>query len=256
MGQQSDHKAAHKAWQLTRYGEYIVNTEAEILAQWLPRLFGYRMVLLGARLQPLEHCLRQSPIRQRIWIDNAVAHCGLQCDILTRMSTLPLKSDSVDLAVLFHALDTAEDPRRLIREVERILIPEGRVIIFGFNPYSFVGMWRLLGRSRSAQEISSHIQVGSRQLKEWLSLLGIEFEQQRYFAFRPPLRSQSALERLAFLESAGQRMWSASGAVYVLQAVKRVSTLTPFRPSFQWFRRSYPATGVAAPTTHGMHDDG
>jgi SAM-dependent methyltransferase len=255
MGQQSDHKAAHKAWQLTQYGDYIVNTEAEILAQWLPRLFGYRMVLLGTRLQPLELSLRQSPIRQRVGGDHAAVRCGLHSDILTRMSALPLKSDSIDLAVLFHALDTAEDPRRLIREVERILIPEGRVIIFGFNPYSLVGVWRLLGRSRSAQEMGSHIQVGSRQLKEWLSLLGIEFEQQQYFAFRPPLRSQSALERLAFLESTGQRMWSASGAVYALQAVKRVSTLTPFRPSFQLFRRRYPANGVAAPTTRGMHDD-
>ena len=79
MGQQSDHKAAHKAWQLTQYGDYIVNTEAEILAQWLPRLFGYRMVLLGTRLQPLELSLRQSPIRQRVWVDHAAVRCGGHC---------------------------------------------------------------------------------------------------------------------------------------------------------------------------------
>lgn len=245
---------ATHAWYETLYGEYIVNSEAQLLGQWLPQLFGYRMVLLGARLQLWDQCAQQGHIRQRIWMNDSDNADRLQCDIITNMSALPVKSDSVDLVVLFHALDRAGDPRRLIREVERILIPEGSVIIFGFNPYSLFGVWRLLGRRNSPEEMSGHLKVGCRQLKEWLSLLGMEVEQQKYIAYRPPLKSQPALDRTHFLEAAGQRLWPATGAVYALQAVKSIATLTPFRPSFHWFRR-YSTNGVAAPTTREIHDD-
>ena len=247
-------KSASDAWFETLYGDYIVNLEADLLKQWLPHLFGYRMVLLGARLPVWGDCARHGHIRQCIWMNHANAPDQLPYDIISSMSALPVKSDCVDLVVLFHALDGAEDPRRLIREVERILIPEGRVIIFGFNPYSLFGVWRLFGRRNSPEEMSGHLKVGRRQLKEWLSLLGMEVEQHKYFAYRPPLKNQSALYRANFLEATGQKLWPASGAVYALQAVKSVATLTPFRPSFQWFRR-YSTNGVTAPTTREIHHD-
>ncbi|HBH35266.1 MAG TPA: hypothetical protein DDW45_02330 [Gammaproteobacteria bacterium] len=247
-------KGISKEWFETLYGEYIVNSEAGLLSQWLSQLFGYRMILLGTRLQIWNRCSQQSHIRQRIWMNHSDTAGHLQCDILTTMSALPVKSDSIDLVVLFHALDRAEDPRRLIREVERILIPEGRVIIFGFNPYSLFGVWRMLGRRNSPEEMGGHLKVGCRQLMEWLSLLGMEVEEKRYFAFRPPLQKQSALDKVNFMEAAGQKLWPSSGGVYAIQAVKNVATLTPFRPSFHWFRR-YSGNGVTAPTTRGIHDD-
>ncbi len=254
MNRNSTGKATKNAWFEALYGDYIVNAEAELLRQWLSQLFGYRMILLGTRLQIWDRCAQQGHIRQRIWMNHSDTADQLPCDSLTSMSALPVKSDSIDLVVLFHALDRAGDPRRLIREVERILIPEGRVIIFGFNPYSLFGVWRLLGRRNSPDEMSGHLKVGCRQLNGWLSLLGMEIEEKKYFAFRPPLQKQSALDKVGFMEAAGQKLWPSSGGVYAIQAVKNVATLTPFRPSFQWYRR-YPANGVAAPTTRGIYDD-
>lgn len=254
MNRKPVEKVASDAWFETLYGDYIVNAEAEMLKQWLKQQFGYRMVLLGARLPTWDECTREGHIRQRIWINHAHAVDQMRCDILSSMSALPVHSDCVDLVVLFHALDSADDPRRLIREVERILIPEGRVIIFGFNPYSLFGVWRLLGRRSSRKEMGSHLKVGRYQLKGWLSLLGMEIEKTSYFAFRPPLQKQPALDKVNFLEAAGQKLWPASGGVYAIQAVKKVATLTPFKPSFQWYRK-VSSDGVAAPTTRGIHDD-
>ena len=254
MNRNPAEKSTSDAWFETIYGDYIVNLEADLLRQWLPHLFGYRMVLLGARLPVWDDCARHGHIRQCVWMNHANAPDQLPCDILSSMSALPLKSDCVDLVVLFHALDSAEDPRRLIREVERILIPEGRVIIFGFNPYSLLGVWRLLGRRNSSKEMSGHLKVGCRQLNGWLSLLGMEIEKKEYFAFRPPLQKQPALDKVGFMEAAGQKLWPSSGGVYAIQAVKNVATLTPFRPSFQWYRK-VSTDGVAAPTTRGIHND-
>ncbi len=58
------------------------------------------------------------------------------CDLLE----LPFESQSVDLIVMPHTLEFTADPHGLLREVERVLIPEGRlVIICGFNSLQPVG---------------------------------------------------------------------------------------------------------------------
>ena len=61
--------------------------------------------------------------------------------------------------------------------------------------------------------------------------------------FRPPLSSQHLMRKAAFMESAGQRWWPVLSGVYALQAVKRVSTLTPIKP--RWATRS-PVVGAGA----------
>ena len=61
---------------------------------------------------------------------------SLGCDF----DALPFDSQSLDLVVLPHALELARDPHLTLREVERVLMPEGRVVIIGFNPASLWGM--------------------------------------------------------------------------------------------------------------------
>jgi SAM-dependent methyltransferase len=39
-----------------------------------------------------------------------------------------------------HALEFHDDPHQILREVERVLIPEGELIITGFNPISIWGL--------------------------------------------------------------------------------------------------------------------
>ena len=49
---------------------------------------------------------------------------------------LPFPERSLDLVVLPHTLELARDPHRTLAEVERVLMPEGRLVILGFNPAS------------------------------------------------------------------------------------------------------------------------
>ena len=61
---------------------------------------------------------------------------------------LPFAAGTLDLVVLPHALELARDPHLALREVERVLVPEGRAIIVGFNPASLWGLRQRLGRLR------------------------------------------------------------------------------------------------------------
>src|SRR5690606_37876295 len=51
-------------------------------------------------------------------------------------AALPLASQSVELLVLPHVLEYAHDAHAVLREAERVLLPEGRLVIVGFNPRS------------------------------------------------------------------------------------------------------------------------
>ncbi len=151
----------------------------------------------------------------------------LQCDF----DALPFDSNSLDLVVLPHSLELARDPHQALREVERVLMPEGRVVIIGFNPGSLWALRQRLGRMvrglglRSGQPLfmpSEGEFLGYWRLRDWLRLLSFEIEEGRFGCYRPPLSSQPWLERFGWMERTGDRWWPVLGAVYMLVAVKRL----------------------------------
>jgi SAM-dependent methyltransferase len=151
----------------------------------------------------------------------------LRCDF----DALPFPNASLDLVVLPHALEQAQDPHAVLREVERVLVPEGRVVIVGFNPTSLWGLRQRCGRVRQGLGIQRdkglflprHGEfIGYWRLRDWLRLLNFEIEAGRFGCYRPPLSSDRWLSRFQWMEHWGDRWWPVLGAVYFLAAVKRV----------------------------------
>ena len=144
---------------------------------------------------------------------------------------LPFDASSLDLVVLPHALELARDPHRTLREVERVLVPEGRVLIIGFNPASLWGTRQGLGRMRRRLGLGPEHGlflpragefIGYRRLRDWLRLLSFEVESGRFGCYIPPVTSARWLQRFAWMENAGDRWWPVFGALYYIVAVKRV----------------------------------
>jgi len=231
-------------------GELVSKAECKVLAELTGGLFGYHLVQLGS-LGPGQDFLAQCPVRRHYVVD--VCGGGGKVALCARPEQLPIAGDSVDAVILPHTLDFADDPHQVLREAERILIPEGRLLITGFNPWSLWGLWRLLRRpfSRGSRALPwcGHF-LSYPRLQDWLTLMGFDIERTDVRVFRPPLRREVALKRLAFLEPLGGRYWPMLAGVYVVQAVKRVSTLRPVGPVWQ----RAPALGrrVAEPTTRGV----
>ncbi len=151
----------------------------------------------------------------------------LQCEF----DALPFDSQSLDLIVLPHSLELAHDPHQALREVERVLVPEGKVVIIGFNPG---GLWALrqrfgrmgrgmgIGKGQPLFMPSEGDFLGYWRLRDWLRLLSFEVEQGRFGCYRPPFASAHWLSRFEWMERTGDRWWPVLGAVYLLVAVKRV----------------------------------
>jgi hypothetical protein len=143
---------------------------------------------------------------------------------------LPFESNSLDLVLLPHTLELAPDPHRTLREVERVLRPEGRVVIAGINPASAWGLRQNLGRALSSLPGTSEQLylprtgdfIGYWRLRDWRRLLSFEVEGAQFGGYCPPLRSDKWLSRWRWLEGVGSRWWPVLGAFYFLTAVKRV----------------------------------
>jgi SAM-dependent methyltransferase len=152
---------------------------------------------------------------------------ALHCEF----DALPFPNASIDLVVLPHALELARDPHHTLREVERVLVPEGRIVIAGFNPASLWGLRQRAGRARRGMGFgrdeslylpSAGEFIGYWRLRDWLRLLGFEVELGRFGCWRPPLRTEGWLQRFEWMDRVGDRWWPVLGAVYFLVAVKRV----------------------------------
>lgn len=144
----------------------------------------------------------------------------LRCDF----ESLPFPSNSLDLVVLPHALELARDPHDTLREVERVLVPDGRVVIAGFNPASLWGLRQRMGRwgLGSTMVLPQGEFIAYWRLRDWLRLLDLEVEGGGFGCYRPMLRNETWWSRFQWMESAGDRWWPVLGSVYFVVAVKRV----------------------------------
>jgi SAM-dependent methyltransferase len=141
------------------------------------------------------------------------------CDLLD----LPFEAQSVDLIVMPHTLEFTSDPHRLLREAERVLMPEGQLIILGFNSLSLWGARQSVGKMTGRPFVPAAVDlIAFTRLKDWIKLLGFDLERGRFGCYRPPLGSDQWLSRYAFMEAAGDRWWPIFGATYMIKAIKRV----------------------------------
>ncbi|WP_291476959.1 methyltransferase domain-containing protein [Acidovorax sp.] len=152
---------------------------------------------------------------------------------------LPFADNSLDLVLLPHTLEQSVDPHAALREVERVLVPEGRVVISGLNPVSLwalrqhrARLYQRMGRGRLYLPDAGEF-LGYRRLRDWLRLLNFEVESARFGCYRPAVRSNQWLERFAWMDRLGEHWWPILGAAYFLVAVKRVHGMRLLEPAWR-----------------------
>ena len=231
-----------RLWQELPLGDCIRRETEQVLQQQCRQFFGYHMVMLGDLSCQLD--LSQCSIKHKVTQTNKLADYG---GLLSLSESLPYQKNSIDAFVLTHELAFARDPHQILREVNRAIIPNGHVIISGFNPFSLAGISRFLPLQRN-QMLRQARFFSAGRIKDWLQLLGFEIVNDKrtvYDAllFEGDTDSDSKLQRFK------RQYLEFSGSVYVITAKKRESTLTMIKP--KW-RRSpkFSTVGASAQAWH------
>ena len=230
--EETDHARSRVAvalasWFESAAGREVAGQETESLLEGVRRFHGDSMLWLGpVSLAHLDLDLDRCMVRQRIFgaLAHGSAHRSQATAYVGAMESLPFAAASLDAVVMHHALDCATDRRVAISEVARTLRPGGRLLICGFNPYSFWGIrpwWARLRRDAfSGTRFVSPIRV-----LDWLAVLGLEIDEPvQYLVYRPPLGvAKTDYRRLNWLRRQLGRWQIPFGGVYVILARKKVA---------------------------------
>lgn len=221
-------------WFDTPPGQYVRQWEQRQIDGMVANVFGYHAIQVGMPHWDLLSANRM-PHKGRTHLLDAPDNAANGVCIVSCPEQLPFDTQSVDLLVLPHVLECSDAPHRILREAERVLVPEGRLVVTGFNPWSLWGARERLPGLEPLMPTPAHMQVSLVRLKDWFKLLSLEIDRGRFGCYAPLCQTDKWLQRWSFLEAAGDRWWPVCGAVYAVSAVKRVTGMRLVSPG--WKRR-------------------
>ena len=173
----------------------LLEAETALLVEILDDVFGWELLQVGL-WGPPRGLLGGSRTRQC----TVIAERALGgVDLVTRLPQLPIAGGTVDAVLLPHTLENLSDAQAMIREADRVLAGDGKLIIAGLRPLS---VWGLRARlSRGTFPVAPKRLLAERRICDWLGLLGYEMIATRHCLH----------------------------GAYILKARKRLYTMTPIR---------------------------
>lgn len=237
------------AWLAAPLGRTLLDRERALVETAMERVFGTQCLQIG-HWGPPDTFLPSARTQRRA----LVAEPGARGDFVSHASSLAVQTNSVDVVLLPHTLEFEPEPHEVIREVDRVLVGEGHLLVLGFEP---LGWWSLRHRlSEQGFPPGLDHMLSRGRLRDWLRLLHFDvLEVHRFLHTLPIARMHGgSLERR--FEAAGRWFGGHFGSAYLLKAKKRVYTMTPIRPKRRRSARALvgalvePTTRVSDTTTH------
>ncbi len=228
-------------WFCSEPGQSLLAEQRLLFDDALKNCFGYHLLQLSvsrdinlsgqARVQSHQRC-------------HPLPGNGAQCEF----DQLPIATSSLDAVILHHAHEFVSNPHFVLREMERVIVPHGHLLIAGFNPWSLLGLYAAFA-SLSPNSIWHNHRLGSRRLTDWLALLGFKVIDVQYGFYRPPISNHQLFNKFDLpLLARNKHNWP-FGAFYVISAVKEVATMTPVKTRWQLAGKSFGRFGAAKPST-------
>ncbi len=158
---------APHSWSDMPWGDYFRDALTQHLQPCLSKLYGFHLLKIGNLSAEIntEACSISHQVN--------VGRCGGQLQVIADPLHLPFEAKSVDACLLAHTLSWSHDPHAILREVDRVLIDDGWMIISGFNPFSLLGLGKCVPGLHRRAPWNGRM-YSQMRLLDWLSLLNYE----------------------------------------------------------------------------------
>lgn len=215
-----------KSWEEIPNGQVILSAINKVLEPWWPKFFGYHLLKIGALSGYID--TQSSTIKHQVILSEP----DERGHVFSEIDDLPILEHSVDVCVLSHGLEFSVDPHHVVREANRVLIPNGYLVVTGFNPFSLAGLNKFIPYRRHKSPWNERF-FSSHRVKDWLHLMGYEIlDEQHCLHSTLAGEMKPSLWRDKWHEFAAQYL-TRLGSVYVIIAKKRVLPLTPVKPKWK-----------------------
>lgn len=207
------------AWYQTPRGKLLQQLEAEYLQRSITVSCQQTILQIGGLDWENEY-IDCSLYKNFTVLDAKSLGCHKTRKIQAKSYNLPLQSNCVDMIIMPHLLEFDASRFQTMREVERVLKPEGILIVLNFNPWSLWVRYQYLWDKKLADSWGGHFISRSRIL-DWLKLLNFEVSVATEFhldSFKTSYGKSIRRKNLFF------------ASAYAIKAIKRRYTLIPLTP--------------------------
>jgi len=233
MSNKSDVIKHCSSWYKTLAGQYALANTETLCAKTMSEIFGYYAIQIGMLSSECD-LLKDSRINAGFSLANPDNVLDLNAEndtsidhaVIASNEHLPISTDNVDLVVASHVLETSANPHQVLREIDRVLVPEGHCILIGFNPFALSNIKKSKRLFRKSTNENYKMRSVHR-VKDWFSLLGFEVIDINYMGFRPKVKNQKIFNSLQWLEKWGDYAGPLLGGMYIVHAKKQVIAMRP-----------------------------
>ncbi len=217
-------------WFQSTLGRALLASQRPVIEHSLRRVFGVHQAELGVSHRiPVGNA---SNLGHKFFVQDCWEPDLPENVVISSNDELALDRDVVDLMIMHHTLDFAEDPHQLLREASRALKSSGYLLIVGFNPLGWWGWRRLMSRSSSRASPWNSRFLSGRRVEDWLGLLDFKLGELRYHFFTPPFNSQRIINRFLWLDHFLNNKVPL-GAYYTILAQKQVGSRISISPRWR-----------------------
>ncbi len=214
-------------------GRYLLEWESDKYNKAVTDSFGFHALQIGL---PQIDTLSANRMPHR-WLLTQIQFPNSK--LVSESHSLPFPANSIDLVILPHSLEFSSDPHATLREVDRVLVPEGRVIICGLNPLS---LW---GLSKFIRQLVRRFGLGNLmipsgvdflaywRIRDWLRLLSFDVVSNEFGCYCLPIQNSNWLKRTKWLDKVGNRLFPIFGGAYFIVGVKKVRGMTLLSPKWR-----------------------
>lgn len=212
----SQGRGAFCEWYHTAMGQILLKMEARFLSRHM-RVSYKQLIFQVGSLGWEDRFLDEDLFRNIFVIDRTVCgHANTQ-KVQGDIQQIPIASESIDIVIMPHSLEFESDQHQVLREVERVLKPEGQLLLMGFNPWSIYGFFHYLPLKRKNTPWCGNF-ISRRRIMDWLRLLNFETENCAGFYVRSAKMVTDMYEN---------KYSSFMSLAYAVKAIKRRYTLIP-----------------------------
>ena len=222
-------------WYKSLSGQMALENLDSLCAELNSEIFGYYAIQTGM-LSGEHDLLKTSRVAASFSLVNkeqVTTADPVKMSVIASNEQLPIATDNVDLVIASHVLETADEPHQVLREIDRILVPEGHCILIGFNPFVLSrvipGVKSLIRKGLKQGHANRFKMRSAHRVSDWFSLLGFEVLDIRYMGFRPNIQNKKIFESFGWLDHVGEYAGPVMGKLYVFHVKKQVVAMRPHK---------------------------
>lgn len=229
-------QASLAAWFGYSFGRRLLEDQKLIMDDLLTEIYGYHLMELSV----LEKTKLSKPcsITHQFSLSPYVTNASQAC---AAFEHLPIDEESIDAAILHHSLEFSTKPHQLLRETARTVIPNGYIVIIGFNPISLLQIKKCIGRYLLRKPHWCYHFLSRSRIIDWLHVLDFDVVYKKNLGFDLPVHypTPSWLKKFLSLLS------PMNSNFYVLVARKTKTPMTMIKP---WKKKNRLTDWVKQPT--------